>query len=36
MKTRGVIYDAGTVYDGTGLIRLRAQERTEGHFDASG
>ena len=23
MKTRGVIYDAGTVY-GTGLIRLRA------------
>jgi hypothetical protein len=35
MKTRGVIYDTGTVY-GTGLIRLRAQYRTEGYFDASG
>lgn len=35
MKTTGVIYAAGTVY-GTGLIRLRAQERTEGYFDASG
>jgi hypothetical protein len=35
MKTRGVIYDAGTVY-GTGLIRLRVQQRTEGYFDASG
>ena len=35
MKTRGVIYDAGTGY-GTGLIRLRAQERTVGYFDASG
>jgi hypothetical protein len=35
MKTRGVIYDAGTVY-GTGLIRLGAQQRTEGYFDASG
>lgn len=39
MKTRGVIYDAGTVY-GTGLIsvstRAAGDPDTEGYFDASG